>query len=113
MDFGTISMLYSAIRLVGGFFDFVVFIGLMVVALAFVKKADATLGYVLAAAASVRFLLSCCLNVSTGLSEQMGEVAGVVGIVLSSISLFVDLGMWGTVLFVLYSLAAKLAPSQG
>ena len=112
MDPDTISMIYSVIRLVGGFFDFIVFVALMVVALMYVRKADGTLGYVLAGAATVRFLVTCCGNASSGLNEQLGEAAMMVGVATSSIGLFIDLAMWGAVLFVLYSLASK-APQQG
>jgi hypothetical protein len=112
MDIETVNTIYSVIRLVGGFFDFLTFVGLMVVALMFVRKADGTLGYVLAGAASVRFLATCCTNVVGGLGEQLGEAAMMVNPLLSAIGIFIELGMWGTVLFVLYSLAGK-APQQG
>lgn len=112
MDIETVNMIYSGIRLVGGFFDFLAFVGLMVVALMFVRKADGTLGYVLAGAASVRFLSTCCTNVVGGMSAQLGEAATIVSPLLSAIGIFIELGMWGTVLFVLYSLASK-APQQG
>lgn len=112
MDAETVNMIYSGIRLVGGFFDFLVFVALMVVALMYVRKADGTLGYVLAGAATVRFLTTCCGNVATGLNEQLGEAAMMVGVAMSTIGLFIELAVWGTVLFVLYSLASK-APQQG
>jgi len=112
MDADTINLIYTVIRLVGGFFDFITFVAVMVVALMYVRKADGTLGYVLAGATSVRFLFTCCSNASSGLQEQLGETAVLIGAALSSIMLFVDLAMWGAVLFVLYSLASK-APQQG
>ncbi len=112
MDYETLDTVYTGIRLLGGFFDFLTFVGLMVVALMFVRKADGTLGYVLAGAATVRFLSTCCTNVVSGLSAQIGEMAGMMSAGLSAIGLFIELGLWGTVLFVLYSLAQK-APQQG
>ncbi len=112
MDPDTITMIYNVIRLVGGFFDFITFIGLLVVALMFVRKADGTLGYVMAGVVSVRFLNTCCGNVTTGLHEQLGDAALYAGMATASIGLFLDLALWGAVLFVLYTLATK-APQQG
>jgi hypothetical protein len=112
MDPDVIEMAYTGIRLVGGFFDFLVFVGLMIVALMFVRKADGTLGYVLAGAATFQFLTTCCLNVSSSFVAQLGDAAQMVSLALSSLNLFVDLGVSGTILFVLYSLAGK-APQQG
>jgi hypothetical protein len=112
MDFETVNMIYSGIRLVGGFFDFLTFVGLMVVALMFVRKADGTLGYVLAGAATVRFLSTCCTNVVSGLGAQIGEASTMIGAALSGIGIFIELAVWGTVLYVLYALASK-APQQG
>ncbi|GAB4199484.1 MAG: hypothetical protein OHK0013_09660 [Sandaracinaceae bacterium] len=112
MDYETLETVHTVLRLTGGFFDFLTFVGLLVVALMFVRKADGTLGYVLAGAASLQFLTTCCTNVVTGLSAQIGEAAGMIGAALSGVGLFIELGLWGVVLFVLYSLAGR-APQQG
>lgn len=112
MDMDTTNMIFQVIRLVGGFFDFLVFVGILVVALMYVRKVDGTLGYILAGAASLRFLTTCCGNVVHGLSEQLGEAAALAGAGISGIGLFIELGLWGAVLYVLYALAAK-APQQG
>jgi hypothetical protein len=50
MDIDTANMIFSGIRLVGGFFDFLVFVALLVVALMYVRKVDGTLGYILTGA---------------------------------------------------------------
>ncbi|MBN8615288.1 MAG: hypothetical protein J0L92_32130 [Deltaproteobacteria bacterium] len=112
MDPDLVEMLFTGIRLVGGFFDFLVFVGLMIVALMYVRKADGTLGYVLAGAASVQFLATCCTNVSSSFMGEMGEAASMVSVALSTVNLFIDLGVWVTLLYVLYALAGK-APQQG
>lgn len=112
MDMETSNMIFQVIRLVGGFFDFLVFVGILVVALMYVRKVDGTLGYILAGAASARFLMTCCSNIVSGLSAQIGEASLLIGAGLSGIGLFIELGLWGAVLYVLYALAAK-APQQG
>ncbi|MBX7195349.1 MAG: hypothetical protein K1X94_25055 [Sandaracinaceae bacterium] len=105
-------MIFSGIRLLGGFFDFLVFVGLMVVALMYVKKADATLGYILAGAASISFLATCCTNVASGVNEQLGDAGLYVSMGLSVLNTFLDLAVWGTLLYVLYTLAGKAPPQQ-
>ncbi len=112
MDPDLVETLFTGIRLLGGFFDFLIFVGLMVVALMFVRKADGTLGYVLAGAATFQFLATCCTNVSGGFLGELGEAAPMVSVALSTINIFVDLAVGCTILFVLYSLAGK-APQQG
>lgn len=112
MDPDVIEMGFTGIRLLGGFFDFLVFVALMVVALMYVRKADGTLGYVLAGAATFQFLATCCMNVSGSFMGEMGEMAGMISLVLSLVDQFIDLAVWGCLLFVLYSLAQK-APQQG
>jgi hypothetical protein len=47
MDIDTTNMTFSGIRLVGGFFDFLTFVALLVVALIYVRKVDGALGYIL------------------------------------------------------------------
>lgn len=105
-----VSTLFQVIRLVGGFFDFLVFVGLVSVALMFVRKVDGTLGYVLAAAAGARFLATCCTNVAAGLQPQLGEPALYAQAALSGVGLFLELGLWGVVLFVLHQLSKRLSP---
>jgi hypothetical protein len=78
----------------------------------FVRKADGTLGYVLAGAASLQFLTKCGTNVVTGMREQIGETANMISVAVYGIGLFIEPGVWGVVLFVLYSLAGK-ALKQG
>jgi hypothetical protein len=48
----------------------------------------------------------------SGLSEQIGEAAMMVGAAVSGIGLFIELGLWGAILYVLFALASK-APQQG
>lgn len=112
MDPDLVQTIFSGIRLIGGFFDFLVFVGLMVVALMFVRKADGTLGYVLAGAATFQFLATCCTNVASSFMTELGDAAAMVSVAQSVIILLVDLVVSCVILFVLYSLAGK-APQQG
>lgn len=112
MDIDTANMIFSGIRLVGGFFDFLVFVALLVVALMYVRKVDGTLGYILTGAATLNFLTTCCGNVVSSLSEQIGEAAMMVGAAVSGLGLFIELALWGSILYVLFALASK-APQQG
>ncbi|MFN7699455.1 MAG: hypothetical protein ACK6CU_01370 [Deltaproteobacteria bacterium] len=110
MDTDALSLVFSGVRLVGGLFDFLVFAGLLGVALVAIRKVDATLAYVLTAAAGVRYLTICCSNVS--LSAPLGDAGAFVEAAFSVVTLFLELGLWAAVLYALHALARR-APTQG
>jgi|JI10StandDraft_1071094.scaffolds.fasta_scaffold736915_2 hypothetical protein len=97
-----------------GFFDFLVTVGIVVLALTAVRKADATLGYVLAGAMGVRFVTVCCSRIAYSALPSMGGSDGVMPMVMGGMGLLnalIELSVWCAVGFVLFSLAKKLAPS--
>ncbi len=106
-----ISTLYTIATYVSGFFDFVIAVAVIVAALTVVRRADATAGYVLAAAMGVRFLASCCLRTIAQVPNG-GEAMEMVSGGLAIIRPFFDVALWGAVIFVLAQLA-KRVPASG
>ena len=107
------SLLHDIAYYANGFFDFLVAIAIIVVALTAVRKADATLGYILTGAMSVRFLTLCCTRAGYGARDALSEGGEVLSMALGFLSLvgaFLELGLWIAVAYCLYTLANKVAP---
>lgn len=107
-----IGELFQLIRIVAGFFDFVVFIALLVVALAIVRKRDARLGYLVGGAAALRFLTTCCANVGQALElgDAFGDAGWYATVALQLVSAVIELGVWVVVLYALTQLS-RAAPT--
>ena len=104
-----VHLLFTIATYVSGFFDFVTAVVVIVVALTALRKADATSGYVLAAAMGVRFLAACCTRVvsqASGVEEAAQMVSGALAIIRP----FFDLALWGAVIFVIVQLSKKVSP---
>ena len=106
------EILYTIATYVSGFFDFLVFVGVLVLALTVVRKADATCGYVLAAGMGVNFLASCCSRGVYSAQSSMGEAGVMVGAGIAIVRPFFELVLWGAVIFVLVQLSKKI-PGTG
>lgn len=106
------TTLHTISTYANGFFDFLVTVALVVVALTAVRKADATLGYVLAGAMGLRFVTVCCSRIAYQTLGASASVDSPIPMMLGGLSLlgaFVELAVWGAVGFVLFRLAKKIA----
>jgi hypothetical protein len=106
------STLHTISTWANGFFDFVVTVALVGLALTAVRKADATLGYVLAGAMGLRFATVCCSRIAYQTLGATASADSPIPLVLGGVSIlgaFVELAVWGAVGFVLFRLAKKIA----
>jgi hypothetical protein len=115
MDPETFGSISSGLYMLGGFFDFVVFVALMVVSLTSVRKVEPTLGYAVAGIAAARFLSICCSRVVSSAFDPMpfNDMNGAVPITLTLLGLvnpFLTLSLWAAVIYVVVKLAGRIAP---
>lgn len=116
MDPETFGSINSGIYMLGGFFDFVVFVALMVIALTNLRKVEPNLGYAIAGVASARFLSICCSRTVSGVFDPLpfNDMNGAVPITLTLLGLInpvLTLSLWGLVLFAIVKLAGRITPS--
>ncbi len=115
MDPETFGSINEGLYVLGGFFDFVVFVAVMVIALTSVRKLEPGLGYGIAGVASARFLSICCSR-SIGAAFDpipFNDMNGVVPLTLTLLSLvspILTLSLWSLVLFTIVKLAGRVAP---
>lgn len=102
MDYGAIGTACGAILLN---------VGLLVVALVVVRKANATAGYALAAGAGISVLATCCSDFgSMGLLQSGNyDLLRTLSIVFRIIHLVEMLAFWGCVVFAAVTLAKTLS----
>lgn len=107
-----VGLLHDVTYYASGFFDFLVAVGVIVLALTAVRKADATLGYVLAGGMGLRFLTVCCARAASSTVGAGADPSGPIPFVLAGLSLFtavIGLAMWVVAAYVIYRLATKVA----
>jgi hypothetical protein len=106
------SSLSSVIALLGGFLDFVIFVGTMFLALTSIRRIYPGLGMGIAGLAVSRFL---CFLLSRTLAavfkpipfNDMDGVVPIVLILLQVVSTFLTASLWAALLFALYRMAAR------
>jgi hypothetical protein len=108
-----VSLLSSIASLEAGVFDFLLAVGVLIVALTVVRKADPAAGYVLGGAMGVRFLGACCTRAFSQVAREMsfGESEGLALAALSIIRPWFDLMVWCAVIYVLVQLTKKISPA--
>lgn len=115
MDPETFGSINSGLYMLSGFFDFVVFVALMVVALTTVRKVEPGLGYAVAGIASARFLSICCTRSLSSAFDPIpfNDMNGAVPMALTLMGLInplLTVSLWASLIFVVVKLAGRVAP---
>lgn len=114
MDPELFSTLTHVSYLLGGFFDFVVLVAVIIVALTQIRPAERGLGYAIAALAGSRFLCICGSR-SLGASFDpipFNDMNGVIPIALVLIDFvipFLTIALWGALLFAVVKIRRRAA----
>lgn len=113
MDPEIFSTLTNVAYLLGGFFDFAIFLALMIIALGRIRPVEPGLGYAIAGLAATRFLCVCGSRSFSSVFEQTafdGSAAIPAALVLFSfVTPLLTLALWGAVLFALVRLAGRVS----
>jgi hypothetical protein len=113
MDPELFSTLNNGAYMLGGFFDFVAFVALVIVALTQVRAVEPALGYGIAAIAGTRFLCLCGSRSLDAAFEEIpfNDMNGAVPMALTLISFVIPLltlSLWASVIFALVRLRSRV-----
>ena len=113
MDPEIFSTLNNGAYLMGGFFDFVLFVAVIIIALTQVRAVEPALGYGIAALAASRFLCLCGSRSFNAAFDPIpfNDMNGVVPMAMTLMSFvipFLTVALWGTVLFAIVRLRGRV-----
>lgn len=116
MEPETFASIMQVAQLVGGFFDFLAFVALIVIALWKVRPAEPGLGYGIAAVAFTRFFCLCGSRSFAAMFDPIPfhDMDGVIPMVLALfafLSPLITVTLWGVTIFALFRLADR-APAK-